>query len=315
MKAGDVVVLRSPGEILATLDEQACLDGLPFMPEMLAYFGNEYTVAVTVRRACDTIHYGGVRRIADTVMLEDLRCDGSGHAGCGAQCRLYWKEAWLRPAAEADPAAAPDAEALGRLQALAHAGTTSKDSTAEKPVFRCHATELLRASEPVPKRSARSFVGEVTTGNVSPKRFGVVALRVAIEAITSRLRLTTFNAFKPHDLRSARSPGKRSPEVFQVGDLVRIKSREDILDTLSADGKNRGLWFDREMLPFCGQTATVKSRVERFIDEPTGELIVLRSDCYILDGVACSGDRSVNRSFCPRAIYPWWRAAWLEPAD
>ena len=32
----------------------------------------------------------------DTVYLEDLRCDGSGHGGCQAGCRIYWKEAWLR---------------------------------------------------------------------------------------------------------------------------------------------------------------------------------------------------------------------------
>jgi hypothetical protein len=315
MRAGDVVVLRNPEEILATLDGQACLDGLPFMPEMLAYFGREFAVGVTVRRACDTIHYGGVRRMADTVILEDLRCDGSGHAGCGAQCRLYWKEAWLRPASEAGHGPADGAEALARLKALALLGVTSKDSTDEKPVFRCHATELLRASDPVPKRSARSFVGEVTSGNISARRFAIVSLRVMAESVTSRLRLTTFNAFKPRQLRGTSSPGKRSSETFQVGDLVRIKSREEILDTLGPDGKNRGLWFDREMLPFCGATSTVKSRVERFIDEPTGELIVLRSDCYILDDVACSGDRSVNRSFCPRAIYPWWRAAWLERVD
>ena len=31
-----------------------------------------------------------------TVYLEDLRCDGSGHDGCQAGCKIYWKEAWLR---------------------------------------------------------------------------------------------------------------------------------------------------------------------------------------------------------------------------
>src|ERR1044072_7114413 len=97
MRAGDTVELRPPAEILATLDEHGCLEGLPFMPEMLAYFGRPYRVPAQVARACATVHYTGGRRLRETVILEDLRCDGSAHAGCGAQCRLYWKEAWLRP--------------------------------------------------------------------------------------------------------------------------------------------------------------------------------------------------------------------------
>src|SRR5438046_10506914 len=101
MRAGDQVALRSPGEILATLDEQGSRDGLPFMPEMLGFFDRTFHVEAQVARACDTIGYSGVRKVRDTVILDDLRCDGTGHAGCQAQCRLYWKEAWLRPASAA----------------------------------------------------------------------------------------------------------------------------------------------------------------------------------------------------------------------
>ena len=82
---------------------------------------------------------------------------------------------------------------------------------------------------------------------------------------------------------------------------------------MNAYAKNRGLWFDREMIPHCGHTARVKARVERFIDEGTGELVELNSDCFILDGVVCDSARSDGRWFCPRAIYPWWRVAWLKP--
>src|SRR6476469_1938553 len=120
MRAGDTVELRPPGEILATLDENGCLDGLPFMPEMLSYFGQRFTVTAQVARACDTVNYSGVRRLRDTVMLDDLRCDGSGHAGCGAQCRFYWKEAWLQSASSSTGDAITTAgdlafEDLGRL--------------------------------------------------------------------------------------------------------------------------------------------------------------------------------------------------------
>ena len=60
------------GEILATLDETGATAGMPFMPEMLEYYGKAFRVEARAERACDTIKWG-VRRIPDTVMLDDLR--------------------------------------------------------------------------------------------------------------------------------------------------------------------------------------------------------------------------------------------------
>ena len=59
-------------------------------------------------------------------------------------------------------------------------------------------------------------------------------------------------------------------------------------------GRNRGLWFDREMLPFCGGTYRVRQRVTRIIDEHDGRLLELNRDCVTLEGVVCSGERSTS---------------------
>ena len=69
------------------------------------------------------------------------------------------------------------------------------------------------------------------------------------------------------------------------------------------------------MLPYCGGTYRVKRRVERLIDDRTGKMIRIPSDCLILDGVVCSGELSTGRWFCPRQIYPYWREAWLRRVD
>ena len=121
MKPGTRVQLRSPAEILASLDETGSLDGLPFMPELLGFFGGSMRVAANTERLCDTIAPTAVRAIPETVLLDDLRCDGTAHGGCQAQCRLYWKEAWLRPesAGEQAPALADDA-AFAELEAARH---------------------------------------------------------------------------------------------------------------------------------------------------------------------------------------------------
>jgi len=312
MKAGDLVELRPATEILATLDETGATDGLPFMPEMLESFGKAFRVTARVERACDTLRWG-VRRIPETVMLDDLRCSGSGHAGCQAGCRIYWKEAWLRPASgSATPFARDDAYA--ELEKLVGRNVETDASTADEPIFRCQATDWFSAAQPVPWWSARSFLDEWRGGNVSFVRFVRTMTRMVFGEIGRRLHLIPREQFMAHD-PSIHPVATPPAGGLEPGSMVQVRSKKEIAPTLDATGKTRGLWFDREMLPFCGKTFPVKAKVERFIDEGTGKLIVLKSDCYILDGVVCSGERSDGRWFCPRAIYPWWREAWLEPVD
>ncbi len=71
------------------------------------------------------------------------------------------------------------------------------------------------------------------------------------------------------------------------------------------------------MVAYCNSTARVLSRVNRIIDEKTGKMMTLPNPCVILDGVVCTGHNSVDRMFCPRAIYPYWREIWLKrvPSD
>ena len=105
--AGDVVRVRSSQEILATLDTDGRLEGLPFMPEMLQYCGQVFTVSRSAHKTCDTVTKTGGRRLNDTVHLADLRCSGAAHGGCEALCLVFWKTAWLMPALEGE-AAMPD---------------------------------------------------------------------------------------------------------------------------------------------------------------------------------------------------------------
>jgi len=311
MKAGELVALRPPAEILATLDETGATDGLPFMPEMLEFFGKTFRVEARAERACDTIKWG-VRRIPGTVLLDDLRCDGGAHAGCQAGCRLFWKEAWLRPASESATSATTD-DAYSELEKLVKGNVETKASTADEPIFRCQATDWFAASDAVGWWNVRSFFNELSCGNVGLWRFSVTMARIVLGEIGRRLHLIPRGELVTHGA-SAGPAETPPPRWLEPGTLVQIRSKQEIEPTLDATGRNRGLFFDRsEMLPFCGKTFPVKSRVERFVDENTGKLIQLKSDCYILDGVVCSGNRSAGKWFCRRAIYSYWREAWLEP--
>ena len=95
-------------------------------------------------------------------------------------------------------------------------------------------------------------------------------------------------------------------------EIVEIKSQEEIFATLDENDKTQGLRFDGEMLKYCGRRARVLRRIEKIIDEKTGRMLTIKRDTVILDGVICTGD--YHRS-CPRAIYPYWREAWLRRVE
>jgi hypothetical protein len=163
------VEVKGPSEILATLDTRGALQDLPFMPEMAAFCGKRFTVERRAERVCDTVHYSGSRRPSESVFLADLRCDGSAHDGCQAECRFVWKEAWLRKVQPESPLTPPISQ--GDLQPLIDLTTRSARHAADvdgsrQERWRCQATELPRASEHL-KLWDPGPIREYTSGNVT----------------------------------------------------------------------------------------------------------------------------------------------------
>jgi hypothetical protein len=315
LKRGDRVEVRSPGEILSTLDPFGALEHLPFMPEMALLCGQRFEVGGRTEKICDTVNWTGSRRLRNAVFLsEDPRCSGSGHDGCQAQCRIIWKEAWLQriplDAAPAEPVDAAQQRAL--LERVArNTRLTVQGEKGPEEKWRCQATELpeatesLRALDPVP------YIREFACGNVGLSRFLTVTARAAVEEPLHRLGLAG-GVHLP-------GPAERAPVIpplnLKPGELVRVKSKEEIRATLNTKGMNKGLWFDREMMYFCGGVFRVKQRISHFIDDRTARMIDLKTDAVMLENVVCTGDRVPHRWFCERRIYPWWRECWLERAD
>ena len=112
--------------------------------------------------------------------------------------------------------------------------------------------------------------------------------------------------------------GQPTPRLaldLEPGELVHVKSHEEILRTVSAEGKNRGMYWDAEMVPYCGGTYRVLRRVTKIIDEKTGRIQEIRNPCVILDNVVCQSRYSGCRMFCPRSLYSYWREIWLERVE
>jgi hypothetical protein len=317
-RAGDWVQVRSAEAILSTLDANHCLDGLPFMPEMLQYCGRQFRVFKSAHKTCDTIQSFTIRRMADAVHLEGLRCDGEAHGGCQASCLLFWKEAWLEAvpgestATTSAPAGAASAQDVARLHASVRVAAPGPGSP---EYYRCQVTEIRKATTEIRRRDRLNpffYLRDLTSGNVSLRDF----VRFGLLAVFNSLSGRWLGRRYPRLCGLAADKTPSATLNLQPGELVQVRSKDEIMQTLNAQQRNRGLYFDVEMTPYCENgNFKVLKRVERIIDEKTGRMVTIPNPCLILDGVTCSGHRSSDRMFCPRSIYPYWREIWLERAD
>jgi len=315
LRPGDIVEVRPASEILATLDKDGALKGMLFMPEMTAHAGKRFTVTRRVDKICNTVDLSGSRQMQSTVYLDDLRCDGAAHGGCQAACMIYWREEWLRRVEENSPSSPSNQNGTAELERIATAATRTATAVAAEPSegWRCQATDALKASEPLKRSDIRQYWREMTNGNFGLLRFTGLMIRALVMECAFMLKL-----LKPLPLRASYEglPVQRRPLNLQTGDVVKVRKPKEIAGTLDKCGMNRGLSFDREMLPFCGRTFRVRDTVRRIIDDKTGRMLTIPRDSIILDGAVCSGELSVNgRWLCPRQIYPFWRESWLERAD
>jgi hypothetical protein len=102
------------------------------------------------------------------------------------------------------------------------------------------------------------------------------------------------------------------PIPLRVGEVVEIRSKAEIERTLNRANRNRGLNIDEEMTTFCGGRYRVTTRVNRIINEQTGEMMEFSNPCIVLDGVVCKGEYAPMRLMCPRRITAYWRENWLR---
>jgi hypothetical protein len=314
LRVGDLVEVRSAEEIMAALDERGELENLPFMPEMLKFCGQRLTVHKVAHKLCDTIGATGLHKMDNAVHLTGSRCDGASHGGCQTACLLYWKEAWLKRVEPADAIR----ESAGRVDlSLLEINTRKEPGPDGEPRYSCQATELMHAAPTcLPTRNLGQYVTDVKTGNVS----AAASLRAFLIAFFNRLQNLSkrllpprlwFRDGMPWGFVKGRLVGA-TPTAhlnLQPGEMVRIKTKEQIEATLNKDRLNRGMGFEEEMARLCGRTARVRARVTKCLDEKTGRMLTMKNPCIVLEDVVCTG---ANHASCPRQFIPFWREIWLE---
>lgn len=98
-------------------------------------------------------------------------------------------------------------------------------------------------------------------------------------------------------------------QSLEAGDWVRVRSLNEIQNTLNHWRQLKGLTFMPEMEAYCGTTQRVLKPLQRFVDER--DLRVKRSTGIILlEGVICQGTADFGN--CDRSCFYFWRSEWLE---
>lgn len=302
LRAGDWVVVKAPIEIALTLDATGTLDGLPFMPEMLDYCGQQFRVERIAEKTCIEFPGGGYKirefRQNNVVLLEGLRCSGAAHDGCQRACMLFWKAQWLRKADAVLPAATDSAEQgvlISRLRTKVEGGR-----------YFCQSTELSAATQKLTRsRILLKSLRDVRSGS-----------RGALEMVWLMLAPLWRKITQKVPRRRLIGELGRTPVGdlhLQPGEWVEIRPVEQVAQTLDKRGRNRGLTCDFGMTQYGGKGPyKVRTRLDRMISEATGQMRQVEGT-VILDNLHCLCWNVFGG--CPRRDFMYWREVWLTRAS
>ena len=157
-RVGDRVQVASAEVVLSTLDANCRFEGLPFMPQMVPFCGQELTVTRWVNNVCYPVQSGAdYGNLTSSVLLNVNRCDGVSFGGCQMACPLIWKTKWLSPIAGSTKAnsCTNATEAMKQLKNLASANAMNSGLAS------CQATQLHQITHKRNRLDVGQYVDEV----------------------------------------------------------------------------------------------------------------------------------------------------------
>lgn len=99
---------------------------------------------------------------------------------------------------------------------------------------------------------------------------------------------------------------------LRVGDVVEVRSAEEILATLDENGELESLPFMPEMLAFCGQRLTVYKVAHKLCDTIARTGMRRMERAVHLTAARCDGSAHGG---CQTGCMLYWKEAWLKRAD
>jgi hypothetical protein len=283
------------------LSPDGTLDGMPFMPEMLPFCGKQFKVLRKAEKTCLEVASSAyvIREFInnDVYFLDGLRCTGADHDGCQRACLLFWKAAWLKPV---NVKRDQSSSGFGEHPFNHKFPTKTNDGR-----YFCQSTQLLASTINRPLRKT-----EILKKLARELSLGAVRIGELFELVLApTFRKVRDGLFGRPRLRGTLQKTPVGDLNLQPGELVEIRSLDEMRETLDTRGRNRGLICDIEFKKFCGKRYRVLSRMDRMICESSGEMREVKGTVF-LDGHTCLCARVFGG--CPRQEYCYWREVWLR---
>lgn len=95
------------------------------------------------------------------------------------------------------------------------------------------------------------------------------------------------------------------------GQVVEVRSKESIAQSLDAARKRDGCLFMDQMWNYCGESYKIRKVVTHVFDEQKYRMHRTRVPLYLLEGVICEGAGDLNGPQCDKSCYLLWHPAWL----
>jgi hypothetical protein len=133
------------------------------------------------------------------------------------------------------------------------------------------------------------------------------SLLLCLSRIKSKLlvNLKPASPAEKSESRLDQRPIKQPVDQFEPGDVVKVRSREEIEKTLNSFAK--GFTCLKKMYDDCGKEFVIYKRVRYFFDEDIGK-IRKSNNMYFLERSNCSGEQCK----CDRHCFYFWHASWLK---
>ena len=109
-----------------------------------------------------------------------------------------------------------------------------------------------------------------------------------------------------------RPAGPSAEGPFRPGDVVEVRSYDEVQATLDEKGFYDKLEFMEGMKNYCGRRLVVKKRVRSIFDERAWRMLTVRKSRYILDGAICDGSGQYDKEGCDRCCFYFWADRWLR---
>ena len=103
--------------------------------------------------------------------------------------------------------------------------------------------------------------------------------------------------------------GSDSAIPLKAGDMVRVRSLNEIRENLDKNGKLNGMLFIPDMAQYCGGTYRVFKRVNKIFNTREWKMKKCK-DIVLLEGLFCHGYGEFLG--CDRSCFFFWKEAWLE---